>query len=301
MTVDTVDINPDGYRIESTLSLLCTSVRHPSVCTFRSVGLSIEVLVFPMSAPLWRTGLLSISLFADTYTTVHQLAYLSRLVLYYPIRRPSRPTYGDLCCFSIGRFICRSLSTGLSVEACIVLFYSLPVAPPPWRLCTAPSISQPLRGDFSTLSIRQPLRRDFLLHFLSVETLRCTLLVGPAVEALHFISWSLRGGLYCTFYQSAPRRRGFVLLSLSVGPAAEALYCTLHQSAPPWRLCTVLSFLSVGPSVEALYCTLYLYQSAPPWRLCTVLYTSRPLRGGFVLHFKSVGPSVEALYCISSR
>ena len=154
----------------------------------------------------------------------------------------------------------------------------------PSTIHSAPYISRPLRGGFvlhllsvsllveifSTLSIRQPLRRDFLLHFLSVKTLRCTLLVGPAVGALHFISWSLRGGLYCIFYQSAPRRRGFVLLSLSVGPAAEALYCTL-------------------------------YQSAPPWRLCTVLYTSRPLRGGFVLYSIPVGPSVEALYCISSQ
>jgi hypothetical protein len=266
-----------------------------------------------MSALLRRSGLLSISrpVHQRLYCSPHQSAYPPGLYSIILFVGPS--IYRDLCCFSISRPVRRSLSTwhftGLSVRPVLPFiangpsvddsFCALYQSAPPWRLCTAPSISQPLRGDFSTLSIRQPFRRDFLLHFLSVETLCCTLLVGPAVEALHFISWSLRGGLYCTFYQSAPRRRGFVLLSLSVGPAAEALYCALHQSAPPWSLCTVLSFLSVGPSVEALYCT--LYQSAPPWRLCTVLYTSRPLRGGFVLHFKSVGPSVEALYCISSR
>ena len=143
--------------------------RHPSVCTFRSVGPSIEVLVFPMTAPLWRTGLLSISLFADTYTTVHQLAYLS-----HSSARPSRPTNGDLCCFSIGRFVCGSLSTGLSVEACVVLFYSLPVARPS-TIHSAPYISRPY---ISRPYISRP-----------------------------YISRPLCGGLYCTFYQPAPSWR----------------------------------------------------------------------------------------------
>jgi hypothetical protein len=228
-----------------------------------------------MSAHLRRSGLPSISrpVHQRLYCSSHQSAYPG---LYSIILFVGPSIYGDLCCFLISRPV-RQLGT-LSAYPSGLYFYSLPVARRR-TIHSAPYISRPLRGGFvphllsvsplveifSTLSIRQPLRRDFLLHFLSVKTLRCTLLVGPAVEALHFISWSLRGGLYCIFYQPAPRHRGFVLLSLSVGPAAEALYCTLHQSAPPWRLCTALSI-------------------------------SRPLRGGFVLHFLSAGPSVEALY-----
>jgi hypothetical protein len=199
---------------------------------------------------------------------------------------------------SVDPFVGASQLGTLSAYSSGLYFYSLPVARPS-TIHSAPHISRPLRGGFvlhllsvspfveifSTLSIRQPLRRDFLLHFLSVETLRCTLLVGPAVEALHFISWSLRGGLYCTFYQSAP--------------PVEALYCSLYQSALPRRPCTVL--YTSRPLRGGFVLYFPFYQSAPLWRLCTALSISRPLRGGFVLYSIPVGPSVEALYCISSQ
>ena len=167
----------------------------------------------------------------DSFVGVSQPASLSRLALCYsihcqwPVRR---------------RFILRLISVGPSAKA-----------------CTVPSISQPLRGGFS----------DSLLVGPSVVALHL-LLVGPSMVPLYCtlsISRPLRGLCTALSIISRPLRGGFVLYFLSRRPSVEASYCGFYQS---------------GPSVEALYA---LYQSALPWRLCTALYTSRPLRGGFVL------------------
>ena len=132
---------------------------------------------------------------------------------------------------------------------------------------------------YTAFQVSRPLRGGLVLHSKSVS---------PSVEAL-----------YCNFYQSAPLRRLCTALSI----IAEALYCSFYQSAPPWRLFTAIS---IGGPLRRV-----LRLLTPLWRLCTVLYTSRPLRGGFVqyytfyqsappwrlvLHFLSVDPSVEALY-----
>jgi hypothetical protein len=242
---------------------------------------------------------------------------------------------GTLSAYPSGLY-CATLfvASGPSVDDSFCALYQ---SAPPWRLCTTPSISQPLRERFLYTFYPSAPRRDFLLHFLSVETLRFyaalywsapplrlyILSVGPSAVAYAALSISQPlavEALYCSLYQSAlprrlctllytsrPLRGGFVLHSLSVGPSVEALYCTLYQSAPPWRLCTALSisrplrggFVLYFIPVSPSVEALYcaLYQSAPLWRLCTALPISRPLRGGFILHFLSVGPFVEALYC----
>jgi hypothetical protein len=232
---------------------------------------------------------------------------------------------GTLSAYPSGLY-CATLfvASGPSVDDSFCALYQ---SAPPWRLCTTPSISQPLRERFLYTFYPSAPRRDFLLHFLSVETLRFyaalywsapplrlyILSVGPSAVAYAALSISQPlavEALYCSLYQSAlPRRLCTLLYTSRPLRGGFVLYFPFYQSAPPWRLCTALSisrplrggfvlyFIPVGPSVEALHCT--LYQSAPPWRLCTVLYTSQPLRGGFVLRSLSVGPSVEALYCTS--
>ena len=173
------------------------------------------------------------------------------------------------------------------------------------------------------LALYQPIRQACAVLFYSLPV------ASPStIHSAPYISRPLRGGLYCTFNQSAPSWRrsdsllvgrfapfyqlvpswwlytalflsvgpsvGFVLHSpLSVGPSMEALYCTFYQSAPPWRLCTVLS---ISRPLRGGF-VLYSLSVGPPWWLCTALYTSRPLCEGFILWFLPVGPSVEALYC----
>jgi hypothetical protein len=230
---------------------------------------------------------------------------------------------GTLSAYPSGLY-CANLfvASGPSVDDSFCALYQ---SAPPWRLCTTPSISQPLRERFLYTFYPSAPRRDFLLHFLSVETLRFyaalylsapplrlyILSVGPSAVAYAALSISQPlavEALYCSLYQSAlPRRLCTLLYTSRPLRGGFVLYFPFYQSAPPWRLCTALSisrplrggfvlyFIPVSPSVEALYCA--LYQSAPLWRLCTALPISRPLRGGFILHFLSVGPFVEALYC----
>jgi hypothetical protein len=113
------------------------------------VGTSFDQSAYSISRPVHQR----------LYCSSHQSAYPG---LYSIILFVDPSIYGDLCCFLISRPVRRSLSTWHSIDLSIrpVLlfvasgpsvddsFCALYQSAPPWRLCTAPSISQLARGDF---------------------------------------------------------------------------------------------------------------------------------------------------------